>query len=63
MPALFLYGEEDIRPSWAAEQVAALMPRAQFALLSKADHYPYRTHPGEIREHAAAFLRSLANEL
>jgi proline iminopeptidase len=59
VPALFLYGGEDIRPSWPVEQVAALMPRARFVLLPEADHYPYRTHPDEVRTHADAFLRSL----
>jgi proline iminopeptidase len=62
VPALFLHGGEDIRPSWATEQVAALMPRARFVLLPAADHYPYRTHPDEVRAHADAFLRSLPRE-
>lgn len=59
LPALFLYGTQDIRPSWPTEQVAALMPRVRFVLLPAADHYPYRTHPDEVRDHADAFLRSL----
>ena len=60
-PALFLYGGEDIRPSWPVEQMAALMSRARFTLLPGADHYPYRTHPDEVRTHAASFLRSLSD--
>jgi proline iminopeptidase len=63
VPALFLYGEEDIRPSWAVAQVAALLPRARFILLPGADHYLYLTHPDQVRAHAAAFLLSLTREL
>jgi proline iminopeptidase len=62
VPALFLYGAEDIRPAWAVEQVAALMPRSRFVALPEADHFPYRTHPNEVRAHADAFLRSLPEE-
>ncbi len=39
VPALFLYGDADIRPSWAVAQIAALLPQAQFVLLSKADQF------------------------
>ncbi len=63
VPALFLYGAADIRPSWATEQVAALMPHARFVLFPEADHYPYRTHPDEVHAHADAFLRSLRRDL
>ncbi|MBA2518667.1 MAG: alpha/beta hydrolase [Chloroflexia bacterium] len=59
LPALFLYGAEDIRPAWAVAQVAALMPRARFVLLPGADHYPYRTHPDEVHAHVDAYLSSL----
>lgn len=59
VPALFLYGAEDIRPAWAVAQVAALTPRARFALLDGADHYLYLSHPDEVRTHADAFLNSL----
>lgn len=61
-PALFVYGAEDIRPSWSVEQVATLMPRAHFVLLPGADHYPDRTHPAQMRTHAGAFLRPLPHE-
>jgi proline iminopeptidase len=59
VPALFLYGAEDIRPSWAVAQVAALLPRARLVLLPEADHYLYLSHPDEVRAHGDAFLRSL----
>jgi proline iminopeptidase len=57
VPALFLYGAMDIRPSWAVEQVANLIPHARFVLLPEADHYLYLSHPDDVRRHADAFLR------
>jgi proline iminopeptidase len=59
LPALFLYGAGDIRPTWAVAQIAALLPRAWFILLAGADHYLYETHRKEVRTQADAFLRSL----
>lgn len=59
VPALFLYGAEDIRPSWAVAQVAALMPDAQFDLIPLADHYLYLTHSEHVQSQANAFLSSL----
>lgn len=60
VPALFLYGAMDIRPSWAVAQVATLMPEARFVLLPEADHYLYLSHPEDVRAHAGSFLRELS---
>jgi hypothetical protein len=49
----------DIRPSWAVEQVAALVPRAWLVLIPGVDPCQYRTHPGEVRARADALLRAL----
>lgn len=43
-PALFIYGDQDIRPSWPVEQVAHLLPQAKFELIPGADHYIWVTH-------------------
>jgi proline iminopeptidase len=59
VPALFLNGAEDIRPSWATAQIAALLLHAQLVLLPDADHHLYLTHPHEIRTHADTFFSSL----
>ena len=59
VPALFLYGAEDIRPSWAVAQVAALLPHAQSILLPEAGHYLYLTHLEPVQSQADAFLSSL----
>lgn len=39
MPALFVYGKKDIRPSWCIEQVAHLLPNAELQLLEDTDHH------------------------
>jgi proline iminopeptidase len=59
VPALFLYGADDIRPAWAVEQVARLMPRGRFVLVPGADHYLHLSHPDTVRAESLAFLRSL----
>lgn len=51
-PGLFLYGREDIRPSWPVEQVVSLLPNAQFSLIEGADHHLWTSH----REQMAALL-------
>ncbi|MFN8665004.1 MAG: alpha/beta hydrolase [Thermomicrobiales bacterium] len=58
VPALFVYGTEDIQPSWAVAQVAALLPDAQLHLVPHADHYLYLTHPEAVRALADVFLTS-----
>jgi len=39
IPALFVYGEKDIRPSWPVEQVASLLPNGKLEMLKNADHH------------------------
>jgi proline iminopeptidase len=48
VPALFVYGSEDIRPRWPMEQLANLLPNAQFHLLQGADHHLWLTHSAEL---------------
>jgi proline iminopeptidase len=59
VPSLFLYGESDIRPSWAVEQIARLMPAAKFVMIPNADHYFYLSNPDVVRSQVDAFLKSL----
>jgi proline iminopeptidase len=47
-PAVFVYGTEDIRPSWPVEQVAALLPSAEMHMLKRANHNLWLTHPEEL---------------
>lgn len=59
-PALFLYGGRDIRPSWPVEQVAALLPDAQFHRIEDADHHIWTSHPDTMRELVRNFVRRVA---
>ena len=59
-PALFLYGADDIRPSWPVEQVAALMPDAEFRLIEGADHHLWTSRAQIMRALLRAFVRRVA---
>ena len=53
-PGLFVYGTDDIRPSWPIEQVAHLIPNARLELLQGAHHHLWQI--------LAAALKSLLGE-
>ena len=55
-PALFIYGAQDIRPSWPVEQVAALVPHAELLMLETAAHNLWLTHPAELGEALRNFV-------
>ena len=48
VPALFVYGDKDIRPSWPVEQVANLMPNAHLEFIEGAEHIIWFSHPNEL---------------
>jgi pimeloyl-ACP methyl ester carboxylesterase len=48
LPALFVYGDKDIRPSWPIEQVVNLMPNARFEFIEGAEHIIWFSHPNEL---------------
>ncbi len=58
-PALFVYGDADVRPSWPSEQVAHLLPNARLEILAGADHFIWRTHSRQLRTLLANFIRSV----
>jgi proline iminopeptidase len=58
IPALFIYAENDVRPSWPSEQLAHLMPQARFEVISGAAHYIWLTHSGELKKVLRGFLKS-----
>ena len=59
-PALFLYGDQDIRPSWPMEQVAQLLPNASFHMIEGADHHLWVTHSEAMRAPLRDFVQQLA---
>jgi proline iminopeptidase len=59
IPALFVFGDKDIRPSWPTRQVANLMPHARFELIEGAEHVIWHSHQTELR----ALLREFFDEV
>jgi proline iminopeptidase len=59
VPTLFVYGEDDIRPRWPVEQLAALMPQAKFQLIPHAPHYIWFTHSTELKASLEKFIHEL----
>ena len=57
VPALFVYGDQDIRPSWPVEQIARLMPAARFELIEGAEHVIWFSHENELRVLLRAFVQ------
>ena len=56
VPALFLYGENDIRPSWPTEQLCQLMPTARFPRIADADHHLWQGNSDALRRQVIEFL-------
>ena len=56
IPALFVYGERDIRPSWPTEQIPRLMPNARFELIPDAEHVIWSSHDRELRALSREFV-------
>ncbi|GAA5502605.1 putative aminoacrylate hydrolase RutD [Deinococcus xinjiangensis] len=48
VPVVFLHMQHDIRPSWPAQQLAQLLPYAQFVELPDAAHNAWLTHSHEL---------------
>ena len=61
VPALFVYGERDIRPSWPVEQIARLMPAARFELIEGAEHVIWFSHENELRVPLREFVEQVAS--
>ncbi|MFN0094224.1 MAG: alpha/beta fold hydrolase [Dehalococcoidia bacterium] len=59
VPALFVWGSDDIRPSWPTEQIASLMPRARFERIDGAAHVIWHSHAVGLRDLLRAFLSGL----
>ena len=55
-PGLFIYGGQDIRPSWPVEQIVQLLPEAQLVRLAEADHHPWLTHADQLQAALQAFI-------
>jgi proline iminopeptidase len=58
-PALFVYGDQDIRPSWPVEQIAQLLPNASLAMIEGADHHLWVTHAEAMKRLLRGFIQHL----
>ena len=56
MPAVFVYGDRDIRPSWPIQQLANLMPKARFEMLEGAEHVIWFSHEQELKSILREFI-------
>jgi proline iminopeptidase len=56
VPALFVYGSEDIRPSWPIEQLCTLLPGAEWRLIEGAGHNLWLTHAELLSDMLRAFV-------
>ena len=61
-PALFVYGDRDIRPSWPTRQVAQLMPKARFELIPGAVHVIWHSHANELQLLLREFVEQVGSE-
>lgn len=61
-PALFVYAENDIRPRWATEQLANLMPKARFEPVEGAEHLIWATHANELKSLVRNFLDEIKRQ-
>src|SRR5262249_38655055 len=59
IPALFLVGALDIRPSWAVEQVARLMPNGQYISIANAPHLLWESRADAVRGYLHDYLEQL----
>ena len=59
IPALYVWGERDIRPHWPVEQLANLLPRGRFVMVKDAPHVIWHTHGAELRQELRAFLQEI----
>jgi proline iminopeptidase len=58
IPAVIIQGEKDLRPNWSSEQVAHLLPHAQYTVIPDAEHCLWLTHPQELRKLLRDFLHA-----
>ena len=59
IPATFINGSEDIRPSWPTRQLAALMPNGRYVEIDGAAHTVWLSHAAELREALRAALEHI----
>jgi proline iminopeptidase len=60
--ALFVYGDQDLRPGWPVEQVARLLPQARYISILGAPHLLWFTHPEVVEGALRDFMTMVKRE-
>ena len=60
IPGLFIYGAQDIRPSWPVEQLAQLIPNAELEIFKSANHQIWMGHEELLRNRLREFVLKYA---
>ena len=61
VPGLFVYGRQDIRPSWPVEQLAQLLPNARLEFLENAHHQIWLGHEELLQGFLREFVKKFAH--
>ncbi len=59
VPALFVYGKQDIRPVWPVLQLAGLMRNVRLEMMD-GTHFMWLTHAEELGNLLRGFIESVA---
>jgi proline iminopeptidase len=59
-PCVFINAAEDIRPNWPTQQLAALIPNAQYVEIAGAAHTIWLTHASELQQQLRKALSQIA---
>lgn len=51
LPATYVFGSEDIRPTWPTQQLAALLPNGEYSEIVGAAHSIWLTQANELQQH------------
>lgn len=58
VPALFVYGKQDIRPVWPVLQLASLMPNVRLKIMD-GEHFMWLTQAEELERLLRGFIQSI----
>lgn len=58
VPALFIYGKQDIRPVWPVLQLANLMPNVQLRIMD-GEHFMWLTQAEELESFLLEFIQGI----
>jgi proline iminopeptidase len=59
IPILYVYGRNDIRPSWPVEQISNLTPNKKFEYIDNAEHYIWFSHYHEMKNILRDYLSGI----